>query len=200
MLGLPFVTATADSFQVVVDGMPGTMCLSSDCSVSIDASAEFVGSLEAIGGSGSAWIEFDVGSFGANSFDGDFAIPSLGVNQMFSGFNQQRHYVIPVTFGELIPYSLLVQHTSFSWGERDLMQAGLTMYDLQVVDAAGNQIPGAQAVDPPPPEDPPVPEPGTATLLATALALLVLCRRAHGKLPRHCVPRPGCQSSALAGR
>ena len=178
MLGVPYVTATADSFQVLVDGQPGSICGTfSDCSVSIGASAEFQGSLEAIGGSGSGFIEFEVGSFGADTFAGDFAIPSFGINQTFTGFGEQYQVIIPVTFGELIPYSLLVEHPYFTWGEPDLMLAGVSMWNLEIVDAEGNVIPGSQVIDPPGPGDPPVPEPGTAALLATALGALILCRR-----------------------
>lgn len=178
LLGVPYVTATADSFQVSVNGEPGSICGTfSDCSVSIGGSAEFDGSLEAIGGSGPAFIEFEVGSFGADTFVGDFAIPAIGVNQTFTGFGEQRQIIIPVTFGELIPYSLMVQHQFFTWGEPDLMLAGVSMWNLEVVDAAGNLIPGAEVVDPPSPGDPPVPEPGTATLLSAALGVLILYRR-----------------------
>jgi hypothetical protein len=178
LLGAPNVTATADSFQVSVNGEPGSICGTfSDCSVSIGASAEFQGSLEAIGGSGSAFIEFEVGSFGADTFVGDFALPAIGVNQTFAGFGEQRQIIVPVTFDELIPYSLMVQHQYFTWGEPDLMLAGVSMWNLEVVDAGGNPIPGAQVIDPSSPSDPPVPEPGTATLLSAALGVFIFCRR-----------------------
>lgn len=184
LLGIPYVTSTADSFQVLVNGEPGSICGTfSDCSVSIGASAQFQGSLEAIGGSGSGFLEFEVGSFGADTFVGDFAIPSFGVNQTFTGFGQQRQVIIPVTFGELIPYSLMVQHQYFAWDQPDLMLAGVGMWNLEVLDAGGNLIPGAQVIDPSSPADPPVPEPGTAMLLSTALGALVLFRR-HGLIRR----------------
>jgi hypothetical protein len=183
MRGLPYVTATADSFQVSVDGTPGLMCPDPDfCSVSIGASAEFEGALEALGGLGPAFIEFDVSSFGANSFVGDFAIPSLGVDQSFGGFGEEVQVIIPVTFGELIPYSLSVQHEFFPWGEPDVMLAGLTIYNLQVVDASGNVIAGTQAIDPPPGD--PTPEPATAVFPVTALGLLILCRQGRQALRR----------------
>ena len=172
LMGNPFVTATAQPFSVSVDGTPGSVCFDSPaCSLAIGASSEFDGSITALGGSGTAWIDFDVRSFGANLFNGEFAMPGMGIDYQIGSFAQLRHYTIAATFGDALTYRLSVQHLDLGPQAPDLMIAGIGMYNIQVLDATGTVIPGATI------SDASVPEPGTFGLFGIAAALLALGRR-----------------------
>ena len=169
LTGNPFVTATATPFSVSVDGAPGSLCdQSAVCGLAINATSEFDGSMTVLGGSGAAWIDFDVWSFGANSFFGEFAMPNLGIDYQFGGFSQHRHYTVAATFGDAISYRLGVQHLDLRIQDPDLMVAGVGIYNLRVLDAAGMEIQGARVADAA------VPEPGTCGLFGLAATLLAL--------------------------
>lgn len=169
LMGNPFVTATAKPFSVSVDGAPGSVCFQlPSCGLSIDASSEFDGTITALGGSGAAWIDFDVRSFGANVFNGEFAMPTLGIDYQFGSFAQHRHYTIAATFGDAMSYRLSVQHLGLGPQVPDLMIAGIGIYNFRVLDATGAVIPEATV------SDASVPEPGTCGLFAMAAALLAL--------------------------
>jgi hypothetical protein len=88
--------------------------------------------MEAVGGAGTAWIEFDVSTFGANQIAGEFAIPSLGIIDPVFTYVQHNYYVILVKFGQAISYSLFVENQIFPGWEPDVLTAGLVMSGLEV--------------------------------------------------------------------
>jgi hypothetical protein len=171
-----YVSATADPLKVEVDGQLGNELNGNNFQdvYAISATAGYEGSLEAVGGTGSAFLEFDVQAFGANFFLGDFAIPSLGINYPVLSFIQRAHYLVPVTFGDPINYSLLVENM-LTQNEPDVMMAGLSLDNLEVVNANGVPIAGAAVITS-------APEPGTAGLLGAGVAVLALASRLRRRL------------------
>jgi hypothetical protein len=170
-----WVSAAAGPLEVRVDGQPG-VGPDPDSEwiggIGIGATAEYDGSLQAVGGIGPAFLAFDVRGGGANDYTGDFTMAGLGFNVWVCMFQDDRHFVVPIVFGDPVPYTLSVEHELFLQ-EPDVMTAGVSLANLQVVDANGAPIDGAGVIAP---AGSPVPEPG-AGLLCAAGGLFLLAGR-----------------------
>ena len=167
-----YVSASAQALSVSLNGYflsLGTQEVQLPGLVEITGSSEVDGAFLALGGSGSAFLEFDIWSGGADDFSGRFLVPQAGIGDIVTGFGYQKHYTIPITFGNPLSYSLQVQNQLWNW-RPDLIAAGLRIYNPQVVDANGTAIPGASVTEI-------VPEPALWMPAAVALAAAALVVR-----------------------
>jgi hypothetical protein len=138
-----FITARAVPFLVLVNGQPGYFP-SIDIDTKVSASARWDGEFEALGGSGSAFVDFQVRTFGgAEEFD--CALTILGINQPLGcngGFGSTLSLTVPVTFGVPINYTLFVAESD-RFFDSNIENANVSMQNFSVVDASGAPIPGA---------------------------------------------------------
>lgn len=163
-----WVAAAAQPFTVALAGEPGYIP-AIDSSITISASAEWDGEFEAYGGTGSAFIDFQLEAPGGyEEFGCEFLIPSLGIDTCPPGpsVSFDLSFTIPVTFNDPIAYTLLASQT-LSVFDSNSEYAALSMINFSVVDASGNPIPGAFVGE--------APEPSAIWLLGIA-ALLALPR------------------------
>jgi hypothetical protein len=167
-IGQPYVTAMASPLEVAVDGAAGLETGSFEGALAIGASAEYEGSLEAVGGTGSAFLEFEVAGLGADQFDSDFSMAGYGIYYEVSSFQQAGQFMVPVTFGDPVDYSLSVTQELYTWGLHDDMTAGIAIEGLAVVNGSGAPIPGAVV------STAFVPEPGSAGTLGIGVGFLIL--------------------------
>lgn len=167
-MGQPFVSAMAEPLEVAVDGLAGLESGTIESDLAIGASAEYSGAMDAIGGAGSAFLEFDVTAFGADSFLGDFSMAGVGIDFAVCTYTQRAEFLIPVTFGEPVGYSLSVAQSFYTWDEPDVMLAGLRIGNLQVVNAEGVPIQGASV------STSAAPEPGSGGMLGAGVGLLIV--------------------------
>jgi hypothetical protein len=167
-MGQPFASAMAAPLEVAVDGLAGLESGTIESDLAIGASAEYSGAMEPVGGTGSAFLEFDVTAFGADSFLGDFSIAGEGIDFAVDTYTQRREFLIPITFGDPVGYSLSVAQSFYTWDEPDVMLAGLLIGNLEVVNADGVPIPGASV------NTSAAPEPGSGGMLGAGVGMLVV--------------------------
>jgi hypothetical protein len=168
--GQSYGSVTATPLEVAVGGFAGNETGSFSTGITIDANAQYDGSFEAVGGSGPAFLEFDVQAIAVDVFE-DFAMASDGINFQV-GFTQQGHFMVPVTFGDPVNYSLSVSHVFYSFDDPEAMVAEIGIDNLEVVDANGAPIAGASVGGEIRTAE--VPEPGSAALLGIGAGLLIL--------------------------
>ncbi len=107
-----YVIASAEPFHVSLDGEPGYIP-ATDASIDISASAEWDGAFVALGGSGSAFVDFYVSWGGLSEFfTCGYAFPGVDYEGLcVNEGHQSASFSIPVTFGGPIDYSLFAQKT-----------------------------------------------------------------------------------------
>lgn len=169
--GQSYISAMSTPMEVAVSGFAGMETGTFNNAITIGASAKYDGSLEAVGGSGSAFLEFQVAAFGADYFEGDFDMASDGINFQ-ADLTRTGYFMVPVTFGDPVDYSLSVSHEFYTLNEPDVLSAGVSILNLEVVDANGVLIAGASAGAETGTAE--VPEPGSAALVGLGVALLIL--------------------------